>query len=96
MKKEKAVKDKTEKKVHEVAVVNVGVPEQVSAYQQQLRSVENMIMQAIQQGTPVETLERVLAMREKLKAEYAEQKFIEAMSKFQMQCPIIKKTKKIT
>lgn len=93
MKKEKAVKDKTEKKVHEVAVVNVGVPEQVSAYQQQLRSVENMIMQAIKEGTPVETLERVLAMRDKLKAEYAKEQYDIAMSGFQSECPIIKRVK---
>lgn len=97
MKKEKATTDKVEKKsLKENAIIIHGEPKkEISMYQQQQASVENMIMQAIKEGTPVETLERVMTMRDKLKAEYAQQKFIDAMAKFQMTCPIIKKNKQV-
>ena len=56
-------------------------------------SVETLIGQAIDKGVPVETMERLLAMRKELKAEFAKEQFDEAMAKFQGECPIIKKTK---
>lgn len=68
---------------------------EVSVYNKQQASVENMIMQAIKEGTPVETLERVLSMRDRLKEEYAKEQFDKAMAKFQMDCPIIKKNKEV-
>ena len=67
----------------------------MTPYQEQQVSVNNMIMQAIEKGVPVETMERVLNMRAQLKAEYAKEKFDEAMSKFQAECPVIKKTKSV-
>lgn len=58
-------------------------------------SVEMLISQAIDKKVPVETLERLLAMRKELKAEYAKEQFNIAMATFQADCPIIKKTKPV-
>lgn len=60
---------------------------------QEITSVENLIGQAIKQGASVETLERILAMRKELKAEWAEEQYNLAMAKFQSNCPTIKKKK---
>ncbi len=57
---------------------------------------EVLITQAIQQGVPVETMERLLAMRKEIKAEYAKEQFDIAMAKLQMAIPIIKKTKSVS
>ncbi len=56
---------------------------------------EVLIAQAIQKGLPVETMERLLAMRRELKAEWAKEQFDKAMAAFQGECPIIRKTKKV-
>lgn len=56
-------------------------------------SAEALISQAIQKNVPVETMERLLAMRRELKAEYAKEEYDKAMSAFQAECPIIEKTK---
>lgn len=58
-------------------------------------SVESFISQAIQQNVPVETLERLFALREKVNAERAKAAYVQAMADFQSQCPVIKKTKKV-
>jgi len=94
MSKEKAVKD-TPKKSPKQKLVIVEPKQEISIYRQREVSVENMIMQAIKEGTPVQTLERVLAMRDKLKAEYAREQFNKAMANFQADCPIIKKNKQV-
>jgi len=57
---------------------------------------EVLITQAIQQGVPVETMERLLAMRKEIKAEYAKEQFDIAMAQLQMAIPIIKKTKSVS
>ncbi len=54
---------------------------------------ETLIAQAIEKGVPVETMERLLAMRRELKAEWAKEQFDKAMAAFQSNCPTIKKTK---
>jgi len=56
---------------------------------------EALIEKAILQGVPVETMERLLAMRRELKAEWAKEQYDLAMANFQSQCPIIKKSKKV-
>jgi hypothetical protein len=56
---------------------------------------EMLISQAIDKGSSVETIERLLAMRNQLKAEFAKEEFDKAMAKFQSECPIIEKTKKV-
>ncbi|MFA6048242.1 MAG: ERF family protein [Parcubacteria group bacterium] len=59
------------------------------------QSAEALIAQAIDRGTPVETMEKLLAMRRELKAEFAKEEFDKAMANFQSSCPIIKKSKKV-
>lgn len=56
-------------------------------------SIESLISQAIDKGISVETMERLLAMRRELKEERAREAFTTALSQFQQDCPVIKKTK---
>lgn len=58
-------------------------------------SVESFISQAISANVPMETLEKLFTLREKVKAEKAKEAYVAAMSDFQSQCPVIKKTKKV-
>jgi hypothetical protein len=54
-----------------------------------------LIQAAIEKNVPIEILERLLAMRERLQKEQAEIAFREAMSLFQSKCPIIGKSKAV-
>lgn len=54
-------------------------------------SIEMLLSQAVDKGVPVETMERLLAMRRELKAEYAREEYDRAMARFQSECPIINK-----
>ena len=56
---------------------------------------EALIAQGIDKGLPVETMERLLAMRRELKEEYARESYYSALMAFQKACPIIAKTKKV-
>ena len=56
---------------------------------------ESLIGQAINKKVSVETIERLLAMRRELKQEKATEAYNFAMSRFQAECPIIKKAKKV-
>jgi len=55
--------------------------------------VNDLIARAIDKGVPVETMEKLLAMRQQLKAEWAREQYQAALSAFQADCPIIKKDK---
>jgi len=55
--------------------------------------VEMLIAKAIDKKVPVESMERILAMRRELKAEFAKKEFDRAMSLFQGDCPVITKSK---
>jgi ERF superfamily len=55
--------------------------------------VEGLIALAIEHGSAVDALERLLGMRERLKAEAAREAFFEALSAFQADCPVIEKGK---
>lgn len=57
--------------------------------------VASFIQQAIAQNLPVETMEKLFALREKVKAEAAKEAFVQALAQFQINCPVIKKTKKV-
>jgi len=59
----------------------------------QIQSVESLISKAIENGLTAETMEKFLAMRRELKAEFAREEFIKAMSAFQSECPIVKSSK---
>ena len=52
---------------------------------------ERLISKAIEQQTPIETMERLLAMRKELKAEAAREAFYLALSEFQADIPTIPK-----
>lgn len=60
-----------------------------------LQSVESLISQAISQNVNVDVMERILNMRRELKAEWAKEQYVQAMAKFQAECPVIKKTKSV-
>jgi len=52
-----------------------------------------LIIRAIDQNLDVDKLERLLEMRERLRAEAAKDSFFRALSEFQADCPVIEKTK---
>src|SRR3712207_6481134 len=56
---------------------------------------ENLIAKAIDRNVSVETMEKLLAMRKELQAEWAKRRFDEAMAAFQAECPVIEKTRKV-
>lgn len=61
----------------------------------EVASVESFISQAITSNLPVETMEKLFALRERVMAEQAKGAFIEALADFQGRCPVIKKNKKV-
>lgn len=58
-------------------------------------SPEKLISQAIEKGVPVDTMERLLAMRRELKAEAAKELFDRDMAVFQEHCPVIRKEREV-
>ena len=56
---------------------------------------ESLMAQAIQQGANIDVMERLMVMREKIKAERAREDFFLALAGFQSECPVIEKTKKV-
>lgn len=54
-------------------------------------NAETLIAKAIDQQVPVETMEKLLAMRRELKAEWAKEQFDKALAALQSEMPIIKK-----
>lgn len=64
---------------------------EISTQQRQEKSIENLLSQAVDKGLPIETIERLLAARKELKAEWAKEQYILAMAKFQSECPVIKR-----
>lgn len=58
-------------------------------------SAEALISLAIQKKVPVETMERLLAMKKDIDAQRAKKRFIESMAAFQADCPTINKTKEV-
>lgn len=58
-------------------------------------SVSSFISQALEQKVPIETLERLLAMHKEVREMQAKEAFVQAMSKFQGECPVVVKDKKI-
>lgn len=58
-------------------------------------NIESLITLGIEKGLTVDTMERLMAMRRELKSEKAKELYDEAMSLFQIECPIIEKKKKV-
>lgn len=59
-------------------------------------NVQGLLTQAIEKNLSVETMERLLAMAEKMQAIHAKKEFDRAMSSFQAECPVIQKRKKVS
>jgi len=68
--------------------VSTGVPTQEN-------EITGFIQEAIKNQLPVETMERLFALREKVKAEKAKEAFTQALADFQSECPEIQKTKEV-
>lgn len=60
-----------------------------------VRDPEALIKFALEKGTPVDVMERLLAMRRELKTEQAKEAFDSAMAAFQAECPVIEKRKDV-
>lgn len=58
-------------------------------------SMQNLFRLAIERGTPVDAMERLLSMRREILAEKAKREFDTALASFQNECPIIQKTKAV-
>ena len=59
-------------------------------------NAEALIAKAIEHQVPVETMERLLALRDRLRAEQAREAFFVALGQFQSECPIIVKSNLVT
>lgn len=90
------VAKKTTKQAEELAETHeVEVAKPMNVQRTNDSSVETFISQAIQAQVPIETLERLLAMRKEVRADQAREAFTMAMAKFQKECPVIAKTKPV-
>ena len=58
-------------------------------------SAEELILAAINRGASVDVMERMLAMRDRIKAERAEEAYHQALSAFQAECPPIIKRRAV-
>ena len=67
---------------------------EVQQPQSPMNEAQALISQAINKNVPVETMEKLLAMRRELKAEKAKEDYDYAMAQFQSECPTIGKNKK--
>lgn len=56
---------------------------------------QDLLSQAIKQNVGIEVLEKLLDMRDRIQAEEAKRAYMSAMSAFQAECPIIKKSKSV-
>jgi len=86
---------KTIKKEIPTAIEISNQDKEIIAQEQNLATfnAEAIISQAVAQKVDVGTMERLLAMRKELKAEFAKEEFDKAMTKFQAECPTIEKKK---
>jgi hypothetical protein len=57
------------------------------------KDINQLFAQAIDKNVAVETMEKLLSMRQQLKSEWARERYHTALAAFQQECPIIKKTK---
>jgi len=66
--------------------------QEVAIAPREVVDINSLMVHAVQSGN-IETMERVMAIRRELKAEAAKEAYFAALSAFQSECPIIKKTK---
>ncbi len=76
---------------------DVGLPQKAAEGVRAITAVDPqaLLAQAIDKGMPVESMERLLAMRREMKAEWARDQFFAALTGFQKECPVVEKTKKV-
>lgn len=67
----------------------------IARYIKEETAINGFIENAIANSLPVETMERLFALRKEVKAEYAKEEFQKAMSAFQKDCLVIEKTKSV-
>ena len=74
-----------------------GLPEKAAEGVRAISAVDPqaLLAQAIDKNLPIESMERLLAMRDKMKAEWARDQFFTALAGFQSECPVIEKTKRV-
>ena len=72
---------------------DVGLPKKAAEGVRAIAAVDPqaLLSQAIDRGMPVESMERLLAMRREMKAEYAREQYFKALAGFQRECPIVGK-----
>ena len=63
--------------------------------QNEQASVDSFIIQALATNVPIETMEKLFALKEKHDAAQAKAAFVQALADFQRDCPKITKTKKV-
>jgi len=68
--------------------------QEVAIAPREVVDINSLMVHAVQSGN-IETMERVMAIRRELKAEAAKEAFFAALSAFQHECPVIKKTKPV-
>lgn len=56
------------------------------------QSIARLLHTAVEKGVPVETLEKLVDLHERVSRRAAEQEFADAMARFQAECPSIPKT----
>jgi len=56
---------------------------------------EVLLSNAVEKGLPIETIEKIIALRTVLKAEFAKEAFDQALADFQSDCPVIDKDKHV-
>ena len=76
-------------------ILNKMEKEKTKEITKQQTEVSGFIEQAIAKGLPVETMEKLFALRKEVKAEFGKEQFVVALAEFQRAVPIIKKTKKV-
>ena len=54
--------------------------------------VQALIGKALEKDSPIEVMERLMAMRQQMRAEQAEERYFAELAAFQAECPTIKKT----
>lgn len=59
------------------------------------RTPDDMIIMALEKGLPVETLSKIMDLRDRVKAGIAREEFLKALAKFQSLCPELKKVKTV-
>lgn len=62
---------------------------------QQSTEIDALIQKGLESNASVETMERLFALYEKVKADKAKTEYVRSLSTFQDSCPVITKTKKV-